>query len=280
MGMLRMLTVNSDPFSMSVEVLLLLVALLVAAGVSGVAGRGQDTGVGFALTDMLIAAVLAARIAFVALWFSAYRSAPWSMLDIRDGGFNPWAGIAGALVVALWQGWRHAALRKPLAAGLASAALVWSGMFSAILLMRNASLPKSPLTTLAGAPADLAKLAGGKPMVINLWATWCPPCRRELPLLAAAQIQDPEVRFVFADQGEDAATVRRYLASAGLDIANVLLDPGARIAPEVGAGGLPTTLFYDGGGRLIDTHVGQLTSGSLAGKLSRLRPSASIGHSH
>jgi hypothetical protein len=40
---------------------------------------------------------------------------------------------------------------------------------------------------------------------------------------------------------------------------------------EVGSGGLPTTLFYDSNGRLVDTHMGQLTAGSLASKLDRLR---------
>ena len=256
---------------MSIDLLLLFIALLVTAAVGAVAARGKKTGIGYALSNLLIAALLAGRIVFIALRFETYLASPWSVFDIRDGGFNPWAALGAALLVALWQGWRHAALRQPLALALASGALVWGGISSAILLMGNASLPKSPLTTLAGAPADLAQIAAGKPLVINLWATWCPPCRRELPALAAAQKQETWVQFVFADQGEDAITVQRYLDAAGLKLDNVLLDRGARIAPEVGAGGLPTTLFYDAKGRLVDTHVGQLTSVTLARKLSRLR---------
>jgi thiol-disulfide isomerase/thioredoxin len=249
----------------------MLLALLVAAGVGRLAGRAQKTGIGNTLTDMLIAAVLAARIAFVAVWFDTYRSAPWSMLDIRDGGFIPWAGVVAALLVTLWQGWRRAALRRPLALGLAAGALVWGGMLGAILMMENTALPKVSLTTLAGEPADLAKLAAGKPMVVNLWATWCPPCRREMPLLAAAQKQEPGVRFVFANQGEDGMTAQRYLTDARLELDNVLLDSGARFGREVGSMGLPTTLFYDADGRLIDTHLGQLSAASLASKLNRLR---------
>jgi thiol-disulfide isomerase/thioredoxin len=175
------------------------------------------------------------------------------------------------LLVLSWHGWRIAAVRKPLALGLAAGALAWGGMFAAISMMENTTLPKVPLTTLAGDPADLAKLATGKPMVVNLWATWCPPCRREMPVLAAAQKQEAEVRFVFVNQGENAVTAQRYLAAAGLELSNVLLDPGARMGPEVGSGGLPTTLFYGADGRLSDTHVGQLTAGSLASKLDRLR---------
>lgn len=266
-----MLTVNLGPLSVPIALFLMLLALLVAAGVGRLAGRGQQAGMGNVLTDMLIAAVLAARIAFVAVWFDTYRSAPWSMLDIRDGGFMPWAGVAAALLLALWRGWRRAALRKPLALGLAAGALVWGGMVGAILMMEDTALPTAPLTTLAGEPANLAKLAAGKPMVVNLWATWCPPCRREMPLLAAAQKQEPGVRFVFANQGEDGKTAQRYLTDARLDLDNVLLDPGAAMGREVGSMGLPTTLFYDADGRLIDTHLGQLSAASLASKLNRLR---------
>ena len=269
-----MLTVNLGPLAVPIALSLLMAAMLVAIGVGRLVGGRQQAGIGNIVTDMLIAAVLVARVVFVIAWFETYRSTPWSMLDIRDGGFTPWAGMVAALLVAIWHGWRRAAVRKPLTLGLAAGALAWGGMFAAILMMENTALPKVSLTTLAGEPADLAKLAAGKPMVINLWATWCAPCRREMPLLAAAQKREPGVRFVFANQGEDGTTVQRYLAAAGLDLGNVLLDPGGRIGLELGSGGLPTTLFYDAGGRLIDTHVGQLTVGSLASKLDQLRSRA------
>ena len=268
-----MLTVGLGPLAAPIGVFLALIALLVAAGVGRAVARGKQTGMGNALLDMLIAALLVARIVFVALWFDNYRSAPWSMLDIRDGGFTPWAGLTAALPVAIWHCWRHAALRQALPLGLAAGALAWGALFGAIAMMNNTTLPTTPLRTLAGEPAGLAKLAAGKPIVLNLWATWCPPCRRELPALEAAQKKETWASFVFADQGEDPVTVQRYLAAAGLELANVLLDPGAGLGREVGSGGLPTTLFYDAEGRLVDTHVGQLTAGSLASKLSRLRPS-------
>lgn len=109
-------------------------------------------------------------------------------------------------------------------------------------------------------------------MVVNLWATWCPPCRLELPYLAAAQRQEPEINFVFADQGEDAVTVARYLDAAHLELANVLLDINLRLGREIGVTVLPVTLFYDAGGRMVDTHLGALSPSLLAEKLNKLRP--------
>ncbi|MHB1290959.1 MAG: TlpA family protein disulfide reductase [Sulfuricella sp.] len=273
-----MLTMNLGPLPVSITLLLVIVALLVAAGVGRVVGRAQQTGIFNILTDMLIAAVLVARIAFVAVWFDTYRVTPWSMLDIRDGGFIPWAGMVAALLVAIWRGWRRAALRKPLTLGLAAGALAWGAMFGAILMMDNTALPTVPLTTLAGEPADLAALAAGKPMVVNLWASWCPPCRREMPVLAAAQKRETGVRFVFVNQGEDGTTAQDYLTAARLDLANVLLDPGARLGREVGSGALPTTLFYDANGRLVDTHLGELSTASLASKLNPLRSRANLSN--
>ena len=269
-----MLTVNLGPLSVPITLLLLALALLAATAVGRWVGRDQPIKIGNVLVDMLWAAVLLARLAFVATWFDLYRAAPWSMLDIRDGGFSPWAGLAGAVGVAIWRGWRHAALLQPLAWGVAAGALAWGGMFGAIQLMNNAAMPQVPLTTLAGEPADLAALAAGKPMVVNLWATWCPPCRREMPVLAAAQQKETGVSFVFVNQGEAGATAQRYLSIEKLGLVNVLLDAGARLGHEVGSGSLPTTLFYDANGRLVDTHLGQLSSASLASKLSKLRAPA------
>ena len=269
-----MLSVNLGPLALPIGPLLLLAAGLVAAGVGHLVGRRQKIGILNTLSDMLIAGLLVARIAFVILWFDTYRAAPWSMFDIRDGGFTPWAGIPAALGVAIWRGWCRPALRKPLIAGLAAGALVWGALFGALRLTEKPMLPTLALTTLAGAPTHLAALADGKPLVVNLWASWCPPCRREMPVLAAAQQRETGVRFVFVNQGEEGATAQRYLSAGQLNLANVLLDPDAALGREVGSGALPTTLFYDADGRLIDTHLGELSAASLASKLNSLRPSA------
>ena len=156
--------------------------------------------------------------------------------------------------------------------GLASAALGLAGLSFALRTMDNIALSELPLLTLAGKSTSLPTLAAGKPVVVNLWATWCPPCRLELPYLAAAQRREPGISFVFVDQGEDPATVGRYLETAGFELANVLLDAGGKLGREIGATGLPVTLFYDAGGRMVDSHLGALSPALLAEKLDRLRP--------
>lgn len=164
--------------------------------------------------------------------------------------------------------------RTSWAVGLALGVLVLAGMVFALRLMNEATLPKAQLTTLAGGSTDLTTLSAGKPMVVNLWATWCPPCRLELPFLAAAQRRETGINFVFIDQGEDAVTVERYLNTANLQLANVMLDTGNQIGRELGSTGLPLTLFYDSGGRMVDSHLGALSPSLLAGKLTKLRSPA------
>ena len=266
-----MLTVNLGPFPLSVAAILVIVALLVAAWAGRLAGRSQQISISNILIDMLVAAILVSRIAFVAVWFDTYRSSPWSIFDIRDGGFILWVGLLAALLVAAWQSWRRVPVRKPLSIGLAAGALAWAMMFGAISQLNNTMLPNVSLMTLAGEPVDLGMLAAGKPMVINLWASWCPPCRREMPVLAAAQKQEKEFLFVFANQGEDGTTAQNYLTGARLDIVNVLLDPGTDFGHEAGSTALPTTLFYDAKGRLVNSALGELSVASLTSKLDQLR---------
>jgi thiol-disulfide isomerase/thioredoxin len=267
-----MLNVSLGPLTMQVSHLLLALSLLIAAGVGHLVGRRQRVGIVDTLTGMLLVALLAARLVFVLMWFEQYRQAPWTILDIRDGGFERWTGVAVALLFVLWRGWRAPVLRRPLALGLLAGVLAWSasGAPGMLRMTTRAPLPGVTLTTLAGTPVTLAALAGGKPMVVNLWASWCPPCRREMPVLSAAQQRDAGVTFVFVNQGENAGIAAGYLAAESFVLTNIVLDRGTLLGKAIGSTALPTTLFYDAGGRLVDTHLGALSAASLESKLERL----------
>ena len=267
------MAITIGPFALATSWVILLVCAAVAAIVGYFVGRSQQARIGATLTDMLLAAGLSARIAFVVEWFENYRGAPWTMIDIRDGGFTPWAGLLAAVLVALWQGWRRAPLRVPLFVGLMAGTLMWI-VSPAVLRMGTgpalSDLEEISLVTLQGTPESLASLAHGKPLVVNLWATWCPPCRREMPVLSAAQQQHPGITFIFANQGENPVTVQKYLTASQLVLANVVVDSGKKLGEQLGSTALPTTLFFDPSGRLVDTHLGALSSASLASKLKRI----------
>lgn len=272
-----MLSLQIGPLALPTSLVLLFVSLCVAYGVAYWLRRyHQLPDAGPLVSDLLIAGLLAARLAFVLRWHEQYLAAPWSILNIRDGGFMAPAGIAAALAIAAWRCRRPAmaAMRRPLAISVASGALAW-GMLSTGLYLaygKPAALPTVALQTVDGAPATLAALAGGKPLVVNLWASWCPPCRREMPVLAAAQQVRADIVFVYANQREDAAAASAFLARSGATLRNVVLDSEAALGKAAGSSALPTTLFYDAQGRLVDTHLGELSDASLASKLQKIAP--------
>jgi thiol-disulfide isomerase/thioredoxin len=122
----------------------------------------------------------------------------------------------------------------------------------------------------SGRTVTLAEAAAGRPAVVNLWATWCAPCRAEMPVLVDAQRRHEGVAVLLVNQGEPAARVRDFLAREGLAPRQVLRDEDARLGPAVRSGGLPTTLFYDASGRLVDAHMGAITAGALEARLRAL----------
>ena len=90
-------------------------------------------------------------------------------------------------------------------------------------------------------------------------------------MLAAAQQREAVVGFLFVNQGESDGAVRAYLTDQGLPLREVLLDRGSKLGPAVGSRGLPTTLFYDAQGRLVDAHFGVLNAAALKAACAQLR---------
>jgi thiol-disulfide isomerase/thioredoxin len=130
------------------------------------------------------------------------------------------------------------------------------------------------LTELDGARSvSLSEAARGRPVVVNLWASWCGPCRLEMPMLAAAQQRETAVGFLFVNQGESRLTVQTYLLQAGLPLREVLLDSGSTLGQAIGSRGVPITLFYDAQGRQVDAHFGILNAAAPQSRLHRLQPS-------
>lgn len=267
-----MLTLDLGPLALPVRYLLLLLAFASAWAIGGWAGRRQRLDPEPTLFAMLLGGLVLARLAFVLQYASDYAAAPWQALDIRDGGFLLLPGVLGALLIGAVQAWRRAALRRPLALGVLAGALLWGGASLALQQLERAGrLPELALHDLAGQPVPLDQLRG-QPLVINLWASWCPPCRREMPVLLAARHSEPDVRFLLVNQGEGAAEVAAFLVHQGIAAEDVLLDGGNQLGQLAGSRALPTTLFYDADGRLRHSHLGELSSASLRHALQHIRP--------
>jgi thiol-disulfide isomerase/thioredoxin len=258
-----MLTVTLGPLTMALNHLLMLAALGVACLIGWwVARRGGESPES-ALFNLFLVGLLCARLGFVLAYWPMYRDDLVQVIDIRDGGFLLWSGLAGIVLATLWQGWRQPGLRRPLGWALFSGALFW-GLTSlgSHLYSKGTALPELSLRNATGQSVALHSYRG-KPLVINIWATWCPPCRREMPVLQEAQGEYPHVTFIFVNQGETPEIVTTFLATTGLSLTHVLFDGTGVLAQRVGSMALPTTLFYDADGRLIGSHLGELSRASL-----------------
>lgn len=266
-----MLAISAGSWLATPHRLFLLLAVAMALLVTWLYGRRERLTVQPMLTQMLLYGALTARAAFVVINIGVYWQAPWRILDIQDGGFIYEAGAAAVAFVALYHGWRQPLIRATLGVAFASALFV----FGASMGFGNAMIAAQPqvdelmLSTLDGDATSLSALYG-KPAVVNLWATWCPPCRREMPVLAEAQQRDQNVEFVFVNQGEPSATIARYLHSNALQLKNVFLDPQKEWSHQFGADAMPTTLFFDANGALVASHIGELSSVSLKQTLKRI----------
>lgn len=234
-------------------------------------GRSAGIDAGPLLFRLLLVGLVAARLFFVWEWWAPYMAAPWSILDVRDGGWDAAAGTAGAFLYGLYRVRPRGAPRKPVLGAVLTFGAIWATATTGLVLTSAESLPLPDfaLETLDGSATQLAKFAG-RPTVVNLWATWCPPCRREMPVLEQAQLANASVNFVFVNQGERQPVIERYLAQQGLRLRNVLIDERLQAGSAFGQRALPTTLFFDAHGQLIGTRIGELSAATLAQRLAEL----------
>ena len=122
---------------------------------------------------------------------------------------------------------------------------------------KGSELPDFTFKDPAGKELHLAGLKG-KPLLINLWATWCGPCVAELPMLeklAADRAGELKVLTVSQDLA-DPAKVAAFLTDRGITRLEPWLDPDNALSTHYATGTLPTTIYYDAEGREVWRFVG------------------------
>jgi cytochrome c biogenesis protein CcmG/thiol:disulfide interchange protein DsbE len=124
-------------------------------------------------------------------------------------------------------------------------------------LRAGSEAPGFRLPSLSGSEVDLASKRG-KIVLVNFWATWCPPCVAEMPSLESLhRALAPEgLSVVTVSTDEDEAELRRFVSGRALTLP-VLRDPGGRVAGDAyHTTGYPETFVLDRGGRVLQHVVG------------------------
>ncbi|MET4897055.1 TlpA disulfide reductase family protein [Sphingomonadaceae bacterium jetA1] len=246
-----------------------ILCILLFFGLAALAARWGATRFAGVATSIVLAGIVTARIGYVARHATIYADAPWSMLALWQGGFSPLAGVAGAasmLLIRLGRG-RDALFGL---GALAIPTMLWFGVQTILPTADHGRFPDHvTLADAAGKPMALDRFRG-RPFVVNLWATWCGPCRRELPMLDAVA-GTSDVPIILADQGEAPGTVAAFLRAEGIAPQHVALDIDRQLSGAFTVGGYPATIFIAADGTIVQTRIGEMSRAALADGIDMAR---------
>ena len=123
--------------------------------------------------------------------------------------------------------------------------------------MVGQAAPDFTLEQLDGDKVKLSQHKGENVVVLDFWATWCPPCKKALPIVEklTKKFEDKGVVIYAVDQREEAKTVRKYLKDADLDL-NVLMDTEGSVGNKFGVRSIPTTVVIGLNGAVQAVHKG------------------------
>lgn len=130
--------------------------------------------------------------------------------------------------------------------------------------------PAFSLVNLDGETVSLADFRGKK-VLLNFWATWCPPCQAEVPELVSmyAELQQAGYEIIAVDVLEDSETVAGFVQEKGMAFP-VLLDTSGQVGRAYQVSGIPTSFFIDEEGIVRVVHVGGLTQDSMRTRMAEV----------
>jgi thiol-disulfide isomerase/thioredoxin len=125
-----------------------------------------------------------------------------------------------------------------------------------------------PATVAALPPTDVEAFRAllddlrGTPVVVNLWASWCEPCEREMPILAQAARAHPDVQFLGVDTLDAREGAEEFIAEFAVPFPS-LFDPDGAIRTDLDSFGLPVTVFFDARGNQVGKVDGEISQAAL-----------------
>ena len=214
---------------------------------------------------ILLAYVIAGRFGYA---LEHLNSISLELLDPRKGALSWYWGLAGALAVAFWKS--RASILPIVSRGLLA------GLISFVPLLFKPNLEQSKPVQINtsfqrlntdGTLEDVSWNSLERPMLINVWATWCGPCRSEMPLLSSATKNGANIVFINAK--ENVTAIQNYLHTEHLQVSS-LLDPGS-LQTAFQVIGLPTTVLIGKNGEILERKFGALDAATLADLLVKMK---------
>jgi len=290
-------TFTLGPLLISTRVLGFVISVLAAIWIASLLAKRAGLDPAWARNTVegsVIAGLITARAAYAALYWTAFSPAPWTVLYFWQPGYLPVAGLAGGTLIVLYRLWKQSpAVRlaglRVVSTGVAVGATILAIILGTMNLAADArvlkagdAVPDFRLVNLDGKPVSYADLKG-KGVVLNFWATWCPPCRREMPLLESAwrKYGSDNVVIVGIDVGESLGDVRRFIDAQGFsypiwvepdDAEEVEAENTNEMLGWFGSAGLPTTVFIRPDGTIDEVYIGEVNRALLLERIPELLP--------
>lgn len=131
------------------------------------------------------------------------------------------------------------------------------------------TLPTSPIISLTGTTMSTSELIG-TPLLINFWFSTCEPCRREMPVLAAAHREyGDSIRFVGLNMNDSASVAQAFALKWGVTY-ELFTEPSGALVTALGIATAPFTIFVNSDGRIVGQYAGELTASILDALISKV----------
>lgn len=129
--------------------------------------------------------------------------------------------------------------------------------------------PEFQVSRIGGGNLGISEaLHTGTPIVLNLWASWCLPCREEMPAIGRAALRYPDVEFIGVAVQDTELASRSFAAEIGVSF-DLGIDDGSVIG-AYSTPGLPTTWFIDRDGMVVGRRFGEISEAELADRVEKL----------